>query len=847
VLKVSGRDSLQGVCPFHEDKNPSLSVGKRGDKWVWNCFGCRAHGNVIDFLMKKGEKSFGDAYQILDVKLNGHITPPVTTTPVKSPAALSVRPSELLARVVEVYHAAFIDSRAAQGYMVGRGIKDAELFRHFKVGYSDGRLRRMLPEDVGHEFVAGLKAVGVLNEKGGEFFHGCVTFPILDDNGAVVGMYGRRAIGQGPAHLYLPGPRRGVWNGAAFKAHREIILTESIIDALSLCALGFTNVVPLYGVNGFTDDHARLMKEHRTAKARLCFDNDAAGLEARARVKEKLSGLGVSSADVFLSPVHKDINDGLVKGMTAEQFGALESPKAEPTAPTAVEATADPTDEFPAVEQKEDGIHFAFEERRYRVRGLSARNLDSMRVNIKMESSFGAHLDTVDLYSSRAREAFVSCCRKITKADHGDLHEELNRMIELLEGIQSGPSGEKEAERGMTAEEEAKALEALKSPTLLRDIIEDMESMGYVGEESNKAIGYLVGVSRKLDDPLSCVIISQSSAGKSVLAETVEKLTPPEEVMLYSRVTTNALGYMKKDALKHKLLILEERVGAEAADYSIRTLQSKKKLVQAVPVKDEKTGRIETKTFEVEGPIAYIETTTRPRIHDENATRCFELYLDESPEQTKRIHESQRRAKTLDGLKEKQVREAIRRRHWNMQRCLKAVSVVIPFADLLEFPASWLRTRRDHLRFLNLIEAICFLHQHQRPTEKADGREYVLATVEDYKAAYGLAGQVMGEGLTELKKPQRKLLEAIQGMDGGNEGVTRREIREKVGLSDTRLRSLLDDLVSLEYLYQVEGGGYGRMCRYRLADLVEGDARRLAGLMSPEELSTRFAVRTSPH
>ena len=100
----------------------------------------------------------------------------------------------------------------------------------------------------------------------------------------------------------------------------------------------------------------------------------------------------------------------------------------------------------------------------------------------------------------------------------------------------------------------------------------------------------------------------------------------------------------------------------------------------------------------------------------------------------------------------------------------------------------------------------------------------------------------MGESLTELKKPQRRLLEAIQGMGPSSEGFTRREIRERVGISDTRLRALLEDLVGLEYLRPTENGGQGRACRYRLTDLVEGDDRRLPGLTTPEALAARLAV-----
>ena len=112
---------------------------------------------------------------------------------------------------------------------------------------------------------------------------------------------------------------------------------------------------------------------------------------------------------------------------------------------------------------------------------------------------------------------------------------------------------------------------------------------------------------------MSCVLMSQSSAGKSVLAETVEKMTPPEDVVLLSRLTTNGLFYMRRDALKRKLVIVEERYGSEAADYSIRALQSRKKLIPAAPVKDPQTGNIKTKVFTVEARAAFIEATTRPR------------------------------------------------------------------------------------------------------------------------------------------------------------------------------------------------------------------------------------------
>jgi hypothetical protein len=311
-------------------------------------------------------------------------------------------------------------------------------------------------------------------------------------------------------------------------------------------------------------------------------------------------------------------------------------------------------------------------------------------------------------------------------------------------------------------------------------------------------------------------------------------------------VTQYAIYYATRDGLKHKLLILEERAGSEEADYPIRSLQSKKRLTLAVPVKDPATNQMRMEERVVEGPVAYMETTTSPRIHDENATRCFELFLDESEEQTRRIHERQRRTKTLAGFLTMGETDALVRRHHNMQRLLRAIAVVIPYADLIDFPVRWLRTRRDNMRFLNLIEVICFLYQHQRPVQKSiDGREYIEATVEDYAAAYSLAREVMGESFADLKKPQRELLKKIEEI-GSSDGVTRRAIREATGLADTRLRELLADLVSLEYVRELTGGGRGTTCRYTVLDHGPEGEKRLTGLTTPEELRRRLAaVRTS--
>ena len=152
--------------------------------------------------------------------------------------------------------------------------------------------------------------------------------------------------------------------------------------------------------------------------------------------------------------------------------------------------------------------------------------------------------------------------------------------------------------------------------------------------------------------------------------------------MLLTRLTPQSLYYTEPGFLDRKLVIVEERYGSIEADYSIRVLQSRKKLIAAAPVKDPQTGNMRTKVFTVEARAAFIEATTASSVNHENATRCFELMMDETEEQTRRIHERQRMLRTGRGLELRRQAEAITRRHWNAQRLLEPLPVVIPFADV---------------------------------------------------------------------------------------------------------------------------------------------------------------------
>jgi hypothetical protein len=285
-------------------------------------------------------------------------------------------------------------------------------------------------------------------------------------------------------------------------------------------------------------------------------------------------------------------------------------------------------------------------------------------------------------------------------------------------------------------------------------------------------------------------------------------------------------------------------------------LQTSRTLKLAVPIKDPNSGKIKTVVLEIHGPIAYMESTTAQQINDENANRCFELYLDESEKQTRAIFAAQRRARTLSGWRTERQKEKVLRLHHNAQRLLRPLKVIIPYVELIDFPASWLRGRRDNDRFLSLIEGIAFLHQHQRriglDASGPDGQsaEYIEASLEDYAHAYDLAHQVFAQAGSDLPKPATDFLDrmekAVRQLARENKSpldaftFSRRDVREALRLPDHIVKRTMRQLEELEYV-QVQRASNGGSFRYRL---TPGETpSQLDGLLTPQALATAWKDR----
>jgi DNA primase catalytic core len=724
-------------------------------------------------------------------------------------------------------------------------------------------------------------------------------------------------------HLYLPGPHRGVFNRAGIEGQEEVILCEALIDALSFVAAGIENVTSAYGVNGVTDELLAVLTECGAKRVLIAFDRDEAGDRAAAELAPRLQALGLDvfrlqfpkgmDANAYalqVKPAAKSLGvvirsavwlgNGVAPAITtaaaapavdtdapaaaapapmllpsAAAVAVETSAQAEPSPPTlpprAVGETPEPETPCAASERE---VVIVLGDRRYRVRGLRKNSShEVMKINLLVNSPAGPstasgqglHVDTLDLYAAKARQQFARQAAAELGVEESAIQRDLGRVLLKLEELQDQfiqaalkPKAASAVE--MAKDDEAAALALLRAPDLAARIVADVEASGLIGEPGNALIGYLAMVSRKLPAPLAILIQSTSAAGKSALMDALLRLVPEEDRIHYSAMTGQSLFYLGERDLKHKILAIAEEEGVRQAAYALKLLQSQGELTIASTGKDPATGLLTTQEYRVEGPVMLCLTTTAIDVDEELQNRCLTLTIDESRAQTRAIQAAQRRQRTLEGLLAESDAAAIVSVHRNAQRLLRPLKVVNPYAEQLSFVDERTRTRRDHAKYLSLIDAIALLHQHQREVKHSEHRgkviEYVEVTAQDIALANRLAHEVLGRSLDELPPQTRRLLATAcayvaermqtQSLQRSEVRFTRRELRECSGLSNTQLGVHLERLLAMEYLI-AHRGARGQSYVYELVFDGDADAAapHLPGLIDVAELHTAATTTAS--
>jgi DNA primase catalytic core len=847
ILGLNPRKISQGEyvvkCPnpSHEDKTPSCHINHH--KNVFHCKGCGQGGTVVDWLMLTENLNEAGAIKRLKEEFGKvDVAKRQIEVEEKQPAPVNIYDpvnQKALSYYIDFCHKMFMSKTEGASYLMKRGLIYGEIVEEFKIGFSDGSLNPSQMNIKESEIYQALFDLGILKNEDGstgsptsngstrEHFSNRVIFPVFDENGLIVQIYGRNIGAIGAKHMLLSTPLT-LFNPRALISP-EIILCESVIDALSIMAMGYRNVAAVLSVNGMKDDLFEKIINSNIKKVFIAFDNDQPGNNAASSLAEKLIDHKIESYRITFDE-GSDANDLLRKSENIETAKKKISELLE-NAPALKQIMDTPAPyESGRVESlSKNGKEYIYQigQRQYTIRGLDQNKTDSalkifLRLDYeeptKHEKRF--HIDNnLDLFNakttgifSRAAASKLTLDERVISADLDSLtvklDELLKRTIEEKENKTKDKERKKEFHKNLKTSFEASLF--LDDPLFVLRLINDFEKAGVVGERLNMFVAFVATLSRWMKYPLHIIIQSESSAGKSNMLNLLNKLVPEEESLYFTQVTPKSFYYGEKDYLKCKVIFIAEGDGLKEAEYAIKQFMSEGRLSISYTKADPKTGENTSESSDVEGPAQIIITEPREGINEEIINRSLVLILDMSPEQTRRIQDYQRLLDSPEGVVLRKERETICDFYRHVQRELKPWPILNEFSKILSFHTRSHQARRENQMYLTLLNCLTILNQRHRERIIKNGETYIKTHPIDIAWCNFMAKHVFSHSAEELSPQTLVFMKTLvryfieeaekQGVEFDQLWFRRKEARQITGLGNSRAAVNLDKMVDYEIL-----------------------------------------------
>jgi DNA primase len=286
------RGRFMGLCPLHEDHEPSFLVDPL--KNLFYCYGCGRGGDVIRFVELYQQVKFPQALALLRQWLG---LPP------------------LLRETTEFYRMQLHRHSEAVAYLYQRGVRSSEVLDRMRIGYAPGGCLRGWLTQLGYSRLA-LREAGLVTTAGYDTYMRRVMFP-LEGN-----LYGRSLSATVPPHRFLPVAKGGLYLWDQARQYPEVILVEGLFDYAALWQAGFRNVTCSLGTNLNARQFRQLCDGPRTVHLAFDADTNGSGQKAAQSLAYRLTGRGVNARTVSLPEGH-DPNSFFVQGGDASQFQSL--------------------------------------------------------------------------------------------------------------------------------------------------------------------------------------------------------------------------------------------------------------------------------------------------------------------------------------------------------------------------------------------------------------------------------------------------------------------------------------------------------------------------------------------
>ena len=290
VLKKTGVN-FKGLCPFHSEKTPSFNVNSQ--RGFFHCFGCKASGDSIKFLMQIDRLSFTDAVQELAKRAG--IPLERNTRLTRSQNADEEKGLQCLREAASFYREKILgeEGKDASEYLQQRKVS-GKMCESFQIGFSpdkwDETFKNLTQKKIPQSVIA---RTGLIksSEKSGRFydtFRGRLMFPIKDFRGRCIG-FGARSLKPDDKPKYLNSPETAYYRKSRtlyglhegldeIRKKSRLIFVEGYLDVIRLHENGFTETVAPCGT-ALTAEHLKIVRRY-TKTAILLFDGDSAGKNA---------------------------------------------------------------------------------------------------------------------------------------------------------------------------------------------------------------------------------------------------------------------------------------------------------------------------------------------------------------------------------------------------------------------------------------------------------------------------------------------------------------------------------------------------------------------------------------
>lgn len=421
---------------------------------------------------------------------------------------------------------------------------------------------------------------------------------------------------------------------------------------------------------------------------------------------------------------------------------------------------------------------------------------------------------TLDLYNDNQTDKLIrTICDKwelklleVSKTVHEFITELENYKLERLKY----PKSKELTTFEMNTEEQQTAKKYLKDKNLIGNLKDDFKHLGILGEDENALILCMAMASHKYENPFSVLCLAKSGIGKSYLLQKLSSCMPYGSFSFHTQISENALYYFDSDQLDGKVLFIEDLDWTHQMLTPLATLQTQGKLIKTRATKN-KDGLLYSTTFEVSAKLCLIACAYAEKNYENLSLPFLCLHLNHSHTQDIEIMDYQKKCKA--GLINLTDITETQRRLKCVFASLENVSVINPFAPLIELPEDLPHPRKTLLLLLDFINVVTFFFQAQRAqrVNETTGEVYIQTTPEDIELAFLLLKNCLLRKSDELSTSARGFYNWLKKYltEVKTNQFTALDIRKAKPIHPRTLNRYLQELNLFHYV-QITGGNKHR-------------------------------------